>query len=57
MVIPLVVGALGTIPKGLVKALEHLEIRGHPDTTLLRSARILTRVLETREDMLLLKLQ
>ena len=27
-VIPVVVGALGTIHKGLVKELEHLEIRG-----------------------------
>ena len=28
MVIPIVIGALGTIPKGLVKGLEDLEIRG-----------------------------
>ena len=28
MVIPIVIGALGTIPKGLVKGLENLEIRG-----------------------------
>ena len=29
--IPLVVGALGTILKGLVKRLKDLEIRDHPD--------------------------
>ena len=28
MVIPIVIGALGTIPKGLVKGLKDLEIRG-----------------------------
>ena len=31
-VIPIVIGALGTIPKGLVKGLEELEIGGdHPN--------------------------
>ena len=51
MVIPIVVGALGTVPKGLEKMLEELEIRGRIETiqitALLRSARILRRVLET----------
>ena len=51
MVIPIVVGALGTIPKGLVNGLEDLGIRGLvktiQTTSLLRSARILRRVLET----------
>ena len=49
-VIPIVIGALGTIPKGLIKRLEDLEIRGLVETilttALLRSARILRRVLE-----------
>ena len=50
-VIPVVVGALGTIPKGLVKRLENLEIRGKVETiqvtALLRSAGMLRRVLES----------
>ena len=50
-VIPVVIGALGTIPKGLVKGLEHLEKKGQVETimttTLLRSAKILRRDLET----------
>ena len=32
MVIPVVIGALGTTPKGLVKGLEDLEIRGQVET-------------------------
>ena len=44
-VIPIVIGALGTIPKGLVKELEDFEIRGQVETIqatiLLRSAKIL----------------
>ena len=40
MAIPIVIGALGTIPKELVKRLENLEIRGQEETiqtiTLLR---------------------
>ena len=47
--IPIVVGVLGMIPKGLEKRLEAIEIRGRIEsiqtTTLL--ARILRRVLET----------
>ena len=50
-VIPVVIGALRTIPKGLVKGLKNLEIRGRVETiqttVLLRSVRILRRVLET----------
>ena len=42
---------LDTIPKGLVKGLEELEIKGQVETiqttALLRSARILRRILET----------
>ena len=48
-VIPLVVGALGTILPKLVKLQENLEIKGQvktiQTTVLLRSARILKRVL------------
>ena len=49
--IPIVIGALGTVTKGLVKGLENLEIRVRVVTiqtiALLRSARIPRRVLET----------
>ena len=51
MVIPILLGALGTVTKGLVKGIEDLEIRGLVEniqtTALLRSARILRRILET----------
>ena len=47
MFIPIVIGALGTLTKGLIKGLEDLEIREQVETiqttTLLRSARILRR--------------
>ena len=50
MVIPIIIGAVGTITKGLVERLEDLEIRRRVETiqtkALLRSARILRRVLE-----------
>ena len=50
-VIPIVIGALGIVTKGLVQGLEDLEITGRVEiiqtTALLRSARILRRVLET----------
>ena len=50
-IIPFVIGALHTIPKGLIKGLEDLEMSGTVDTiqttALLRSARILRRVLVT----------
>ena len=50
-VIAVVVGALGTVTKRLVKGLEDLEIKGRVETTqttaFLRSTRILRRVLET----------
>ena len=49
--IPIAVGALGSVTKGLIKGLEELEISGGVETiqttTLLRSARILRRVLKT----------
>ena len=57
-VIPIVIGALGTIPKGLVSGLEELEIRRQMETikttALLRSAR---RVQKTWRDLLSLKFQ
>ena len=50
-VIPILLGALWTIPKGLVKGVEGLEIKGQGETMqatlLLRSVGILRRVLET----------
>ena len=51
MVIPVVIGAPGTVTKGLVKDLENLKIRELMEiiltTVLLKSARMLRRVLET----------
>ena len=48
---PIVIGAFGTVTKGLVKGPEDLEIRGRlktiQTTALLRSARILRNVMET----------
>ena len=59
--IPIVIGAFGTVTKGLQKRLEDLEVGGRVEniqtTTLLRSARILRWDLETRGDLLTLKLQ
>ena len=50
-IIPIVIGALGTVIKGLLKGLEDLEVGGRVETIqitiLLRTARILRRVLET----------
>ena len=46
-VIPIVIGALGTVHKGLEMGLKELNIGGQIETTaLLKSARILSRVLE-----------
>ena len=60
-IIPIVIGAFGTVSKGLLKGLEDVEIRGRVETiqtiTLLRTARILRRVLETWRNLLSLKLQ
>ena len=59
--IPIVISALGTLPKRWVKELKDLEIRRWVETirttAWLRSAKILRRVLETRGDMLSLRLQ
>ena len=50
-IVPIVIGALGTVTKGLLKDLEDLEVGGRVETiqmtALLRTARILRRVLET----------
>ena len=60
-IVPIVIGALGTVTKRLLKGLEDLEIGGQVETiqttALLRTARILTRVLETWGDLLSLKLK
>ena len=50
-IVPIVIGAFGTITKGLLKGLEDLEVGGRVKTiqmtALLTPARILKRVLET----------
>ena len=50
-IIPIVIGAFGTVTKGLLKGLEDLEVGGRLEiiqtTALLRTARILRRVQET----------
>ena len=50
-IIPIVIGAFGTVTKGLLKSLEDLEVGGRVETiqttALLKTARILRRVLET----------
>ena len=50
-IIPIVIGAFGTVTKGLLKRIEDLEVGGRVETiqatALLRIARILRRVLET----------
>ena len=60
MTVPIVIGALGTVTKLLLKGLEDLEFGGWVETiqttALLRTARILSQVLETWVDLLPLKL-
>ena len=50
-IIQIVIGAFGRVTKGLLKDLEDLEVGGRVETiqttTLLRTARILRKVLET----------
>ena len=50
-IIPIVIGAFGTVTKGLLKGLENLDVGGRAETVqttaLLKTARILRRVLET----------
>ena len=59
-IIPIVIGAFGTVTKGLLKGLEDLEVGVQVETiqttALLRTARILRRVLETWGNLLSLKL-
>ena len=59
-IIPIVIGAFGRVTKGLLKGLEDLEVGGRVEIIqtieLLRTARILRRVLETFGDLLSLKL-
>ena len=60
-IVPIVIGAFGTVTKGLLKGLEDLEVGGRVETiqttALLQTARILRRVLETWGDLLLLQRQ
>ena len=60
-IVPIVIGAFGTITKVLLKGLEDLEVGGRVETiqttALLKTARIQRRVLETWGDLLPLKLQ
>ena len=60
-IVQIVIGAFGTVAKGLWKGLEDLEVGRRVETiqmtALLRTARILRRVLETWGDLLSLKLQ
>ena len=60
-IIPTVISTFGTVTKGLRKGLKDLEVGEWVETiqstTLLRTARILRRVLETWGDLLSLKLQ
>ena len=59
-IIPIVIGAFGTVTKGLLKGQEDLEVGGRVETiqttALLKTARILRRVLETWGDLLSLNL-
>ena len=59
-IVPIVIGAFGTVTKGLLKGLEDLEVGGRVETiktiVLLKTASILRRVLEAWGDLLSLKL-
>ena len=50
-IVPIVIGAFGTMTEGLLKGLEDLEVDGRVETiqttALLKTARILRRILET----------
>ena len=60
-IILIVIGAFGTVTKGLLKGLKDLEVGGRVETiqttALLRMARILRRVLESWGHLMSLKLQ
>ena len=59
-ILPIVIGAFGTVTKGSLKGLEDLEVGDRVETiqttALLKTARILRRVLETWGDLLSLNL-
>ena len=61
IIMPIVMGAFSAVTKGLLKELEDLKVGGRmgtiQTTALLRTARILRRVLETWGDLLSIKLQ
>ena len=58
-IIPIVIGAFGTVTKGLLRGLEELEVGSRVEiiwtTALLKTVRILRRVLETWGDLLMWK--
>ena len=60
-ILPIVIGAFGTVTKLLLKGMEDLEVGGRVETiqttALLITARITRRILETKGDLLSLKLQ
>ena len=56
-VIPIVVGALGTIPKGIIRGLKELEIRWLTENVQTAALLKLRRDPETRGDLLSLSLQ
>ena len=60
-IILVVIGAFGTVTKGLLKGLEDLEVGDRVETiqitALLKTSRILRRILETWGDLLSLKHQ
>ena len=60
-IIPIMIGAFGTVTKGLLKGLEDLEVGDRvktiQTTAVYKSARILRRILETWGDLLSLNLQ
>ena len=41
MIVPIVIGAFGTVTKGLLKGLKDLEVSGQMETALLKTVRIL----------------
>ena len=60
-IITIVIGAFGTVTKGLLKGLQDLEVGGRVESiqtkALLKTAKILRRVLKTWGDLLSLNLQ
>ena len=60
-IIPIVIGDVGTVTKGLLKGLEELDVGWRVETiqstAFLWTARILRRILETWRDLVTLRLQ